>query len=429
MKKSMLLIFSVLLVFASLVACSSKDSSTASTPNSSENNGKVTLTFLDRWPNEPYKTYFNQVISEFQKQNPNIKVNVISALNDDYKQKVNVLLGNNNPPDIFFSWVGEYGEKFIRDGKALDITDYVNKDADWSKQIINSQFKAFSVDNKVYGVPLYMDSKVFFYNKDIFDKLNLKAPTNWSEFMNALKVIKEHNMTPIMFGNKGPWAAGHYITALNQRMVSQDVIAKDNQFGKSEFKDPGYAEALKKFSELIPYMNQDPNAIAHDEARNYFLGGKAAIMYLETMETTYMKNATFKWDTFAFPAIEGGKGDPKGMIGAPEGFMISKSTKHPAEAVKFLEFLTSKPMAEKLVKDTGMPSVVKGAINDQTASAKEVEEAKMIEDRGDMAIWLDTALDGRIFKPYLAGAQQLLNKQETPEDVMKQVQDAAQQVK
>ena len=108
MKKSMLLIFSVLLVFASLVACSSKDSSTASTPNSSDNNGKVTLTFLDRWPNEPYKTYFNQVISEFEKQNPNIKVNVISALNDDYKQKVNVLLGNNNPPDIFFSWVASW---------------------------------------------------------------------------------------------------------------------------------------------------------------------------------------------------------------------------------------------------------------------------------------------------------------------------------
>jgi raffinose/stachyose/melibiose transport system substrate-binding protein len=339
------------------------------------------------------------------------------------------MLGNSNPPDIFFSWVGEYGEKFVRDNKALDLTKYVQEDTAWSSQIIASQFKSFTFNDKTYGVPFFMDSKLFYYNKDIFAKLNLQPPATWSEFMTTLQALKESGTTPIQIGNKAPWAAAHYITALNQRVVSADTIAKDQVYKQSAFTDGAYTEALEKLNELLPYFNENPNAIGHEEARNLFINGKAAMIYLETLELPYMDPAKFEWGTFSFPSIEGGKGDQTGLIGAPEGFMISKNSKHPEEAMKFLKFLTSKAMGEKLVKDTGLTSVVNGTTNEETASPKGIEMFKMIEEADNMALWLDTAIDAQIFKAYGAGVQQMLNKQDTPESVMKHVQEIAKQVR
>jgi raffinose/stachyose/melibiose transport system substrate-binding protein len=406
-----------------LVGCSSKST------NSKSENGKTTITFFYRWPNEPYKSYFKSVIADFEKQHPNIKIAEVTALNDDYKQKANVLLGSQNPPDVFFTWAGEYGQKFIRDGVALDLTKYYEDDKAWSDKLIGSQVNFFKKDDKVYGVPLFTDSKLFFYNKDLFDKLNLKAPTTWDEFIKDLAAIKKSGTTPLILGNKSPWAAAHYVTALNQRLVPKDVLDKDLSYQGAEFTDPGYVEALKKLNELKRYMNDNPNAIAHDEARNLFLGGKAGVTFLETMEITFMKDATFKWGTFKVPTIDGAKGDQEGLIGAPEGFMVHKKSAHPKEAMEFLKFMTSKVNGEKLIKDTGLASTVDGAVNENTATDHEVEAMNLIKSAGNMLIWTDSALDSRVFKPYGDGIQAMLGGSMTPEQVMKSVQDAAKQVK
>lgn len=137
MKRWFTLAISILVVMSLLIGCSSKSS------NSKSENGKTTITFFHRWPNEPYKSYYKQIIAEFEKQNPDINIEEVTALNDDYKQKANVILGSKNPPDIFFSWVGEYGEKFIRDGVALDLSEYYAADTEWSSQLIESQVEHF----------------------------------------------------------------------------------------------------------------------------------------------------------------------------------------------------------------------------------------------------------------------------------------------
>jgi raffinose/stachyose/melibiose transport system substrate-binding protein len=426
MKKRWMAIFgSVLLGMSLLAGCSSN----ASSGSSSSSNGKVTLTFFYRWPDDPYHSYFQSVEKAFEKENPNVQIKEITAINDDYKQKANVLLGSQNPPDIFFTWTGEYGDKFIRDGVALDLTKYYQQDKAWSNQLISSQISQFKSNGKIYGVPLHTDTKLFFYNKDLFSKLGLSVPTTWSQFTHDLQVIKQSGTTtPLLLGNKDPWAAGHYVTALNQRMVPPSVVQKDFSYKGAKFTDPGYVQALQKLKELAPYMNSDPNALTHEAARNEFVAGKGAVIYLESMEISLLKDAKFNWGTFKMPAIEGGKGDQTGLIGAPEGFMVSSKSQHPDIAMKFLEFLTNKTNGEALIKDTGLASTVKGAVNSQTASPQEVDAMKLITGAKSMMDWTDSAIDTQIFNPYGSGVQALIGGQTTPQAVMKSVQQAAQQV-
>jgi len=427
MKKRFLLVMCSILSLLLAVGCGKE--APANNQDAKGSKEAVTLTLFHRWPNEPFKGYFDGVIKEFEKQNPGVKINVVTALNEEYKQKINVVLGNNNPPDIYFTWVGEYANKFIRGGTALDLTKYVEEDKEWSEQIIPSTLKPFTLDNKVYGVPVLMDVRTMAYNKEIFNKLGLQPPKTWGEFIQVMDKIKASGVIPLGLGNKEPWNGGLYITTLNQRLVAADVLAKDNNRATGEFTDPGYVKALAKLRELLPYMNENPNALSREEERNMFVNGKIAMMSLHTIEFPFIKDAKFEWGTFNFPAMEGSNSDPSVITGAPEGFMISSKTKHPDEAMKFLKFLTSKPMADKWVKETSVISTTKGAVNSGNSTPLMVETIAQVANANDMAIWIDTVLDGRIFNPYLSGIQQLLNGEKTPDQIMKEVQEAAKQVR
>ncbi|MFP7298612.1 ABC transporter substrate-binding protein [Neobacillus niacini] len=425
MKKMLKSLLLSVLVIVLIAGCSSGKSNT--TGDSSDD--KVTLTLLHRWPNEPFKSYFEEAVEEFKKENPDVEFNIISVLNEDYKQKINVQLGSDNPPDIFFTWAGEYGKKFIRDGIALDLTSYVEEDKEWSDQIIPSTLQPFKEENNVFGLPVLMDVRMMAYNKEIFKDLGLEPPTTWEEFIDTLKAIKKSGKIPLGLGNKAPWNGGLYVTTLNQRMVSSEVLEKDNNRATGEFTDPGYVKALEKLEELIPYMNEHPNALSREEERSLFVTGQLAMMALHTIEFPYVKDAQFEWGTFNFPEISGGEGDPSVITGAPEGFMVSAKTKHPDVAVDFLKFLTSKPMAEKWVEDTDVISTTKGAVNEQNSTPLMVDVIKDVEEANDMAIWIDTALDAKVFEPYLSGIQQILNGEKTPEELMKDIQSAAKEVR
>ncbi|WP_258728108.1 ABC transporter substrate-binding protein [Bacillus atrophaeus] len=394
---------------------------------SSSSDGKVTLKFFHRWPKEPERRYFEEVVKEFEKEHPDIHIQTEAVLNDSYKDKIKVMLGTSSPPDVFFSWSDEFAAKFIRGNKALDLSSYYKNDTEWSSQLVGTQIKPFTYEEKEYGVPWQMDAKSFFYNKDIFEKLKLKPPSTWEELIEVSKKLKANGYTPISFGTKAPWTISHYIGTLNQRMVDEKTRERDYDAKTGEFTDEGYVKALEKLKELMPYFNEHVNSIDHEYARQQFKSGKSAIMYAETAEIKLVEPVNL--GLFSFPDITGQKGSSNSLTGAPEGFMISSKTKHPKEAMEFLQFLTSKKMGEKLVKDVGKYSAVQGTATEENSTATQREAVQQIIDADSMVSWFDMDVDVEIADVYLSSVQQMLGGDMTPAEVMKSVQKAAKQVR
>ncbi|MCY8808705.1 extracellular solute-binding protein [Bacillus atrophaeus] len=394
---------------------------------SSSSDGKVTLKFFHRWPKEPERLYFEEVVKEFEKEHPDIHIQTEAVLNDSYKDKIKVMLGTSSPPDVFFSWSDEFAAKFIRGNKALDLSSYYKNDTEWSSQLVGTQIKPFTYEEKEYGVPWQMDAKSFFYNKDIFEKLNLKPPSTWEELIEVSKKLKANGYTPISFGTKAPWTISHYIGTLNQRMVDEKTRERDYDAKTGEFTDEGYVKALEKLKELMPYFNEHVNSIDHEYARQQFKSGKSSMMYAETAEIKLVEPVNL--GLFSFPDITGQKGSSNALTGAPEGFMISSKTKHPKEAMEFLQFLTSKKMGEKLVKDVGKYSAVQGTATEENSTATQREAVQQIIDADSMVSWFDMDVDVEIADVYLSSVQQMLGGDMTPAEVMKSVQKAAKQVR
>ncbi|ULN62809.1 ABC transporter substrate-binding protein [Bacillus velezensis] len=416
--KKLICLFVLLAVCLSAAACSSQSSSS---------DGKVTLKFFHRWPKEPEKSYFEEAVKDFEAAHPDIHIQTEAVLNDSYKDKVKVMLGTTSPPDIFFSWSDRFAYKFIKGDKALDLSSYYQQDKDWSSQLVQSQIKPFTHDGKQYGVPWQMDAKSFFYNKDIFNALHLKPPATWDELITVCEKLKENGYIPISFGTKAPWTISHYIGTLNQRMVDEKTRAKDYSPETGEFTDEGYVKALEKLQELLPYFTKHVNSVDHEYVRQQFTSGKAAMIYAETAEIKLVEPVNL--GLFPFPKISGEKGSPRALTGSPEGFMISSKTKHPKEAMEFLQFLTSQKMGEKLIKDVGKYSAVQGTATENNSTPIQREAVQDIVRAETMVPWFDMDVDVEIADVYAAGVQQMLGGTMTPREVMNSVQKAARQVK
>ncbi len=441
MKKNFARILTLILALAmmfTLVACSTPaeepaTSEAAATDTADTADGEmITLNFLHKWPQPEYVGYFDEVVAAFEEQNPNIDIVVEAVADEPIKDKLRIIMGDaEGRPDIYFSWSGEFARNFIAEGAALDLTEYMA--GEWQDSLMVAAVEPFTVDGAVYGVPLRLNTKFFVYNQEIFDANGLTAPTTWDEFMEVNETLLQAGVTPIAFGNQYPWAACHYITGLNQKLVSQDTRMADHNQSTGEFVDAGYVQALDMFKELNDngYFNEFPNSITHDMANEAFAQGQTAMIYVELEE--FLKINTnmdgTPWGFFPMPAIEEGAGDQGFLVGSPDGFMVSSTTEHPEEAVAFLQFITNAENADKLVTMLGWPSPVIGAVNESNSEDYLVEGMKATEEATGMALWLDTDIDIRISDVYLPGLQDLLNGDTTSEDLMADVQEITATVK
>lgn len=415
-------------------ACSKSGETTVDETQSSETQAtdQVELKFLHKWPQEENNAYFKEVVAEFEKQNPNIKIVMEGVGEEPIKDKLRILMGTDDQPDIFFSWSGEFAKKFIRSGNTLDLTPYLEASPEWKDSIMQAGLEPFSDNGKNYGIPFRINGKFFVYNKELFEKNNLKVPETWAEFMNNCEVLKNSGVTPIGLGNIYPWAACHYITGLNQKMVPDDVRKKDYLAETGEFTDPGYVKALEMLKEINDkgYFNDGINSVEHNMSLEMYYAGQVAMTYIELEEFLDVEEKLGdNWGFFAMPPVEGGSGNQNFLTGAPDGFMVSAKTKHPDEAVLFLQFLTNKENAEKLVSQLGWPSPIKGAVNENNSISKLVEGLKAIEEAEGMALWLDTDINIKISDVYLPDLQELFNGDKTPEQIMQEVQQVANEVK
>jgi raffinose/stachyose/melibiose transport system substrate-binding protein len=435
MKKWFWILLSLVLLSSMLLsACGTaateapKPADSGAAPASTE---QVTLKFFHKWPEPEQLDYYNYVIAEFQKAHPNIKIEMEAVADEPYKDKIRILMASGEVPDIYFSWAGEFSWKFARAGQALDLTDAL-MNSDWKDKIVLAATEPYKLDGKVYGIPMRINAKFMVYNKALFTQYNLKEPTTWDEFLAVCETLKSNGVVPIAFGNEFPWASAHYVGDLNAKLVKGDVLKGDYLLTSPAdqlFTDPGYVEALTRFKTLMDkgYFNEGPNGISHSGARSSFIAGKAGMMYIELEEFITVSDGMGK-DTFGFfqfPSGTGGQGDQKLLTGAPDGFMVSAKTAHPAEAIEFLKFLTSPEMGKEYVKKLGIPSAALGAVNDETALPIVVKGVESINTASGMALWLDTDMNAKIVEVYLPGMQAVLNGTVTPEDLMKQVHDVA----
>ena len=161
--------------------------------------------------------------------------------------------------------------------------------------------------------------------------------------------------------------------------------------------------------------------------------GMAGMMFAESVEIPYIASAMegepINYGSFGFPVIDGTKGDQKAILGAPEGFSVSKATEHPEEAVAFLKYLCGQEVGKMEVEDIQWFNGCKDTVDTASADPILVDCYNVITSADTVANWMDNEIHAELRTIYYEDMQTFLNGEMTSDEFVKKLQDKAAEIK
>ena len=280
MKRFIAMILAGCTMVSLLAGCSGN--SAAASGSASGSAQKVTLRVatqtLDREKAVTYK-----VLQEFQKDYPNVTIQLEESPGNDEITKVNTDIMADNTPDLFTFWRPEAKwsvDKYIAKGALADLTDLVKTDPFFKDLFPDYAWKTATVDGKIYCIPRESFYMEFLVNKSIFDKNSIPMPTDWDSLVNACKLLNAKGIVPWAVDTKeGLDDSSRLFNAIMNRVVGNQKGQSLLQ-GKESFQQPDVLTALGYFQQITTgYAPQDAASLSFDQVVTKYLNtGKAGMI-------------------------------------------------------------------------------------------------------------------------------------------------------
>ncbi|PKP60294.1 hypothetical protein CVT91_05355 [Candidatus Atribacteria bacterium HGW-Atribacteria-1] len=304
---------------------------------------------------------WNYIIGEFEKKYPNVKIERVDMIDEDFKTTLKSSMAAGIPPDIWFSWGGGILKAYVDAGCVADLTDLLNEP--WAVEMVpRTVLGQSSFYGKHYAFPFTTWVGHFYINTDLFGKCGVnvpKEPWSWEEFKKSIKIFKENGIIPIAVGGIEKWELSFYYMYLVDRIGESEIFTKTlNRKPGYSFENPVFIEAGERIKELVDFgaFQKGFLGTGYSEAQRLFYEGKAAMYLMGSWTVSPLRHdyPEFPLDIMPFPSVPGGKGDPTMLLGAVQNhWCISEVSKHKEEAKDLFRLMFNKENIIKYAQDVG----------------------------------------------------------------------------
>ncbi|MBS4216358.1 MULTISPECIES: ABC transporter substrate-binding protein [Neobacillus] len=331
---------------SALAGCSGSDSSTGSKAPEKTTEKKVQEIRLVA-ANHPWTEAIKAQLPEFEKET-GIKVKIDSYFEDQLTQKTSVEFASNSKNiDVVMFRPLQDGKMFHKSGYFADMTGYISKEKDYTKDFIPSSLGSVQQDKKYFGLPLVTETEVLYYRKDLLEKAGIEVPKTLEELEAAAKKLNDPANGVAGFVARGKRAAA--VTQFSSFLYGfGGDFMKD---GKSTLTSPEALKAFEYYGNLLnKYGPKGTLNMSWPEAMAVFTQGKAAFYTdassLFTNATDPSKSAVADKVGFApFPAGPNGS-KPYNVTSWALG--IGANSEKKDAAWEFIKWVESKEMVTKL---------------------------------------------------------------------------------
>lgn len=345
---------------------------------------KITLR-LSTWDSNEGQKALRETLKDFEKLNPNIKVKLEAPGYMIYCQKLLVQYAANVSPDVaifhnstflkFAKRDGLYSlDSFIKSTPGLHLDKYYQE-----------AIEHFKYNDQLYVLPRDVaPSCVIYYNKKLLDEAGIPYPDgSWTWDYQVRPWLKEKDFLWViqkltkLDKKKKPlqWGFNAYYLRLladNFALSSGANYADDmKNMTKVTFDDPKVVKAYQLTADLANVHQWIPNdsqarGMLQSTRRDLWISQKTAMYFSGIWDVLNIRSRLqkgtsgwFDWDIAPFPAYKDGT---KRYYSGSAGYGIFKTTKHPKEAWKLVQWLSGPPGMRKFA-ETGLaqPALIKMA--------------------------------------------------------------------
>ena len=344
--------------------------------SSGSEDGVVEIDFWDTQATPARTATLEQIIEDFETDNPDIRVNYVGLPSDSYEQKVDTAIATGSTPDVITASITDTAN-WVAQG-ALQPLDDRFEDGGWTDQISAPMVEtARSVvpDHQLYFAPDTGLANTLWLNVGVLEEEGVAVPTTWDEFYDAAEELThpEENQFGYIFRG-GP---GMFPQVLDAMYGQSGVGSFFDEQDQSTLNDPRNVAALERYVGL--FGNQTAQADLTNEYTNMVaqFGSGAGVMmhhnigsYQDHVDNLGEENVH---GLQPFPSEEG----PITVSGATVlGQAMFAESEHPEEAWRFIEhFLAPEGNALWAEESGKIPSNHEVAEQDWIADAQPLQAA------------------------------------------------------
>ena len=281
----------------------------------------------------------------FEAENPDIKIEIETHPGGgEGDNLVKTRLATGEMADVFRYNAGSLFQALNPPQTMLDLTD-----EPFQANVIDS-FKPVvtATDGRVYGVPeeAAMGGGIL-YNRKIYADLGLSVPKTWAEFMANNEKIKAAGKVPVIQTFGDTWTSQLFILGdFFNVQAAVPSFAADYTANKAKYAStPAAMKGFEHGEEVFKagYLNEDFAAAKFDDGIRMVATGEGAHYPMLTFAIGGIaQNYPENLDDVGFFAIPGDDASKNGLtVWMPAAVYIAKTTEHPEEAKKFVDFIAS----------------------------------------------------------------------------------------
>lgn len=316
---------------------------------------------LEIWGFNDSAEVFNQLTADFRKNYPNIYINYIQKNEDAFHDDLLKAFANNSAPDIIMaygSWLPYYQSRIY----PLDL----NQEKELNLFYLNQNYPEIIKNDLIsghylLGIPLSVDTLALFYNKDVFNYLNIALPPKtWeeiTELVPKLRRINDYgqiNRAAISLGANNVLWHNDILSALIYQLNGEIVDKSKKEFiwqNEVVFADRKIDPIETALNFYLNFSNPPSSSFTWsddlEDSLSAFSKGKTvmAIGYFQDAKKIKNLNPNLSFDFASLPYFQ--NNPSKINYGRTVNLVVLKNSQHPQEAWLFLKFLSQEEVSKK----------------------------------------------------------------------------------
>jgi multiple sugar transport system substrate-binding protein len=279
------------------------------------------------------------LMPEFERQNPTIKVKVQMIPWQAAHEKLLTAYAGNSLPDMC-----QLGNTWVPEFHLLNAIENLSSYIEQSRAVNPANFfsgiwDTYVMDSAVYGIPWYVDTRLLFYRSDLLAKIGYKRPPqSWDEWFDAAKKLS----------SKSPERYGIFLPTNNEfqppiimGLQMNSTLLKENNT-RGNFSGQEFRDALTQFHRFFkdgsaPVKTNQIANVYQPFAEGYFSMYITGPWNITEFAKRLPSELQGKWMTAPMPSPQGGIGV---SLAGGSGLVMMRSSKQKEAVWKVIEYLS-----------------------------------------------------------------------------------------
>jgi multiple sugar transport system substrate-binding protein len=312
-----------------------------------------TVTFWNGYAadGDEIKTFTDVVLPAFNAKYPDITVEHQEIPYDDLRQKLVTGLAGGVLPDVLRAdiiWVPEFADQ----GALLALDQEMPDFAEITAGMFEGPVSTNKWGDAYYGLPLDTNTRVLFYNTELFESAGVTEPPATIEEMEAaMAKVKASGADRYGYaeGGTGPWSVLPWVWSFGGGITNDELTAATGTLN-----GPATVAAVEKLGEWLEAGYLSPSILGGGLATSEQFGNDQAAMILEGPWMPGIFKNQFPDLAYEYATVPAGPGGTASVVGG-EDIVVFKSTQNKEAALAFTRFMVSEEAQLAMGKVGQMP--------------------------------------------------------------------------